>query len=70
MSDLPKYAEHANKARLVKILCKGEHPHTAWAEMNVDYPGQEVLRKSQVSDYTATCLRCGKIARDPYNWYR
>ena len=32
--------------------------------------GEEVLRSSQVGDFTATCLRCGYIANDPYNWYR
>jgi hypothetical protein len=71
VSSLPKYAERANPGRLVKIFCKDvRRPHTAWAEMNTDYPGQDVLQRSQVGDFTATCLRCGKIARDPYNWSR
>jgi len=67
---LPNYAARANSARLVRLLCKGKCSHVVWAEMNVDYPGQEVLRKSQVGDFTAVCLKCGKIAQDPYNWLR
>lgn len=67
---LPKYAANANRARVVQLLCKGSSPHSAWAEMNADYPGQERLQHSGVGDYAATCLRCGRVARDPYNWYR
>ncbi len=68
MRNMPKYAAHANPARLVKIFCKGDRPHMAWAEMNTEHPGEEVLRRSQLGEFTATCLRCGKIAPDPYNW--
>jgi len=67
---LPNYAQQANGNRLVKLLRKGDCSRVVWAEMNTDYPGQEVLRKSQVGDFTATCLKCGKIAVDPYNWMR
>jgi hypothetical protein len=52
---LPNYAQHASRARVVRLFCKGEPPHSAWAEMNVDYPGQEVLRQSQPCAFTATC---------------
>lgn len=66
---LPNYAQHTNRDRLVKLLCKGDCSGVVWAEMNTDYPGQEVLRKTQVGDFSATCLKCGKIAKDPYNWF-
>lgn len=65
---LPKYAKRANQARLVRLLCRGTCSCVVWAEMNTDCPSEEVLRKSQVGDFTATCLRCGKVAKDPYNW--
>ncbi len=67
---LPRYAEHADRKRLVKLLCKGDCNTTRWAEMTVAYPGQEVLTGSQVLDFTAICLKCGREAEDPYNWYR
>jgi hypothetical protein len=67
---LPIYARHANRKRVIRLLCKGRCCTTRWAEMSVDYPGEAVLRRSQVMDFVATCLRCGQVARDPYNWYR
>jgi hypothetical protein len=66
---LPNYAQHANRSRLVKLLCKGDCSHVVWAEMNTDYPGQDVLGKSQLGEFTAVCLRCGKTAKDSYNWF-
>lgn len=75
--NLPKYATGANPARLVQILCKGHCVDvlyrklcTRWAEMEVDFPGQEILRKSQLGDFRAKCLKCGSIARDCYKWTR
>lgn len=67
---LPAYAENANRKRVVQIMCRGKCNSTRWAEMNADYPGEEILKKSQVNDFSAKCLRCGYIAIDPYNWYR
>lgn len=67
---LPKYARHADPSRLVYIVCKGDCAGSAWAEMAVDYPGWDVMWRSQVGDFEAKCLRCGKIARDPYNWVK
>lgn len=69
-SPLPDHAQNANPARLVKLLCKGDCSGVRWAEMNADYPGQDVLSKSQLGDFTAVCLRCGKTAKDSYNWFR
>lgn len=67
---LPKYAERADRKRLVRLFCKGKCNATRWAEMTVDYPGQEVLTRFHVLDLTATCLVCGRKAHDSYNWYR
>ena len=73
---LPRYAAHARRERLVQILCKANcaytyirrGAHLTWAEMNADYPGQEVLWRTQVGDFRARCLRCGATALDCYNW--
>lgn len=67
---LPAYAATANAARLVWIFCKGYCARSSWAEMDAEYPGQEVLRRSQVGDFRATCLRCGGTAFDCYKWER
>lgn len=67
---LPEYAQAADRKRLVKILCKGKCRATCWAEMTINYPGRDILSKSQVGDFTAICLRCGCEAVDGYNWYR
>lgn len=67
---LPAYAENANRKRVVQIICRGACRSSRWAEMNADYPGKEILRKSQVNDFSAKCLKCGYIAKDPYNWCR
>lgn len=65
---LPKYAQPANRNRMVKVFCKGICCRMRWAEMNTDCPSAEVLRTLQMGDLTATCLKCGHIAWDPYNW--
>ena len=67
---LPAYALGADRRRLVRLLCKGQCCKTRWAEMTVDYPGETVLRDSQLLQFQARCLVCGRIACDPYNWYR
>jgi len=67
---LPAYAQHANRDRVVKLLCKGRCSKTRWAEMDVDYPGQEILQKSKPFDFSATCLFCGYVAEYSYNFYR
>jgi hypothetical protein len=68
--NLPKYAHGADPLRLVRLLCKGRCCKTRFAEMSVDYPGECLLRNAKVNQFTARCLKCGKIARDPYNWFR
>lgn len=64
---LPEYAQAADRKKLVKILCKGKCGTTRWAEMTVNYPGREILSKSQVLDFRAICLKCGCEAADGYN---
>lgn len=66
---LPNYARNADRRRVVKIFCRRCNS-TRWAEMEVDYPGEEILRNSQVGDHSARCLYCGEVADDPYNWHR
>lgn len=54
----------------MKLLCKGVCSKVRWAEMDVDYPGEQVLRKASLREFTANCLKCGAVAQDPYNWFR
>lgn len=67
---LPAYAGKANRRRVVKVLCRGKCQGNTWAEMNTDYPGQPNLESAAVGAYTAKCLVCGHVAKDPYNWTR
>lgn len=67
---LPIYARNANRRRIVKILCRGRCNMERFAEMDVDFPGEDALKRSQVGDFSAKCLKCGYVAIDPYNWYR
>jgi hypothetical protein len=67
---LPNYASKADRAKVVQLLCKGKCGAVRWAEMNMPFPGKEVLRNATLGEYQATCLRCGSTARDNYNWYR
>lgn len=66
---LPIYAQGADKAKIVKLLC-GRCNTTRFAEMTTKYPGQEVLHKSDLGTLKAKCLMCGSMAIDPYNWHR
>lgn len=67
---LPKYAQSADRDRVVSILCKGQCRAVRWAEMNKAYPGADALKKADMGEFKAKCLRCGSIARDNYNWTR
>lgn len=66
---LPVYAQKGNKRKLVKLLCR-KCRATRWAEMNIDYPGRDVLSMSDEKQFVAHCLKCGKAADDSYNWFR
>lgn len=67
---LPAYAAGADRDRIVKILCKAKCRRETLAEMDQPYPGQAILKKSEVGDFVAKCLKCGGVAKDPYNWRR
>lgn len=68
---LPDYAKNANRKRLVKLLCKGKCNRTRWAEMNVDFPGEQALRDPHnvIGKYSAKCLVCGEEALDASHWF-
>ncbi|KAA9176554.1 MULTISPECIES: hypothetical protein [Delftia] len=68
--NIPKYANKADPERIIHILCKGKCKKTTLAEINRPYPGKETLKSASLGDYKATCLQCGHIAQDNYNWYR
>jgi len=70
LGKLPKYADSAERSRVVQLLCKGKCGASRWAVMNKIYPGKDSLRKASHGEYKAKCLRCGSIARDNYNWHR
>ena len=66
---LPSYAENADRNRIVIIYCETCRS-SSYAEMNVAYPGADVLHKTNLGAYFAHCLKCGTKVIDPYNWYR
>ena len=66
---LPAYAEGANRNKIVIILCHTCNA-TRYAEMEVNYPGRDGLRNTQLGTYSAHCLKCGSKVIDCYNWYR
>lgn len=67
---LPDYAKSTPDNLLVKILCRGRCNGTRWARLNKPYPGTSALREASFGEYRATCLECGYIASDNYNWFR
>ena len=67
---LPQYAADANRHRVVIVLCKGQCGRTRWALMNQDYPGESILDRAKFGDFSAICLKCGRVAKDAYNWLR
>jgi RNase P subunit RPR2 len=66
---LPQYAANADRNKIIRILCR-DCRKTVLALLNKPYPGENELRKAEMGDYTATCLKCGYQASDNYNWYR
>jgi hypothetical protein len=66
---LPEYASRADRNRVVQLLCD-RCGTTRWAEMNIHYPGQQALRDAKNFNLSATCLKCGAVAHDSYNWHR
>jgi hypothetical protein len=66
----PDYARSTPDIYLVKILCRGRCNTTRWAKLNRPYPGKSSLRAAKMGEYSATCLSCGYVATDNYNWFR
>lgn len=66
---LPAYAAHADRSRVVSILCRNCRANR-WAVLNKPYPGEQQLKASGMFDFRADCLRCGYQASDNYNWQR
>ena len=69
-SNLPIYARDKDKNRLMKHLCKDKCHSTRWGVLNKDYPGYSILKEAKMGEYKLTCLKCGNVAYDNYNWYR
>lgn len=67
---LPEYANTTPQEYLIKILCRGQCGTTRWARLNRPYPGRTAIRGAEMGVYRATCLKCGYLASDNYNWYR
>ncbi len=67
---LPRYAQRANRSKLVQMLCKGRCRKTRWAELNREYPGEDELKRASLREFRAKCLYCGHEQTDNYNWYR
>lgn len=63
---IPKYAEGVPRQRLVQVLCKGRCGTTRYAEVS-KVPWSRDGRDPD-SELYATCLMCGRQARDNYNW--
>jgi hypothetical protein len=70
MAAIPKYAEDADPTRLVRIVGRGKCGSPRLTEMEQAFPDEVVLRRAQVFDHAARCLRCGYQAKDTYNWHR
>ncbi len=65
---IPKYAQHVPKHRLVQYLCKSSCIKTRYGEVS-KYPWSSDGANYD-PDLFVTCLRCGGIQRDSYNWSR
>jgi len=67
---LPDYAKSTAHSHLIRILCRGRCNGTRWARLNKPYPGKSALTSAPMGEYEATCLKCGYVASDNYNWFR
>lgn len=73
MAKIPKYAQAIPDKFRIRILCRGKCNGTRYAKLNLPYPGAEELKSdggAGLSQYRATCLRCGYVASDNYNWMK
>lgn len=62
---LPNYAKKADKKKIIIVNCN--NCGGKFGELEVDYPGQEIMIAGK---YKAKCLKCGRTVSDNYNWYR
>lgn len=67
---VPDYASNTPTNLLIQILCRGTCNGTRWAVLNKPYPGESALKSADMFEFTATCLKCGYVASDNYNWFR
>lgn len=71
-ADIPKnlsdYAKSTPPELLVQLYCR-RCGSGRWARLNRPYPGKMALKNAKGPEYTATCLKCGDVATDNYNWY-
>lgn len=67
---LPSYAQSTQSEYLIQILCRGKCGSMRWAKLNKPFPGMSTLKSAPMMDYRATCLKCGYVASDNYNWGR
>ena len=67
---LPQYAQNANRAYVIQILCKEGCQCVRWAELNKPFPGLQELHQAEYGEYIAICLKCGHEVRDHVNWKR
>ena len=63
---LPQYARDVPRERLVRVFCKGDCGMTRYAELSKTPWSKEGFD----SELYATCLVCGREAKDNYNWYK
>lgn len=66
---LPQYAKSVPSEFVIKIICHRCRA-SRWAQLNKPYPGKTAIRNAKMGEYKATCLKCGYVAMDNYNWYR
>lgn len=68
---LPKYAQGVARDELVNYLCKGGCRGTVrWMRLNIAEPSLDVINKAEMGVFKATCLMCGSVMKDNYNWGR
>jgi len=65
---VPAYASREDTRYLVRHYCD-RCRMSRLARLNKPYPGIRNLHDAQMGEYEATCLKCGCVALDNYNWY-
>ena len=74
MAKVSKYAQSTPEKYRIRILCRGKcKGKTRYAMLNLPYPGQDELKTAggpELSQFRATCHKCGYEASDNYNWFK